>query len=155
MKVDNFLKKWYGVKIKNYGTEISPEYKKFQLDYKSVIKELCKNINMEIYLFKKKDYCFSAYIKSNITNQYYYISIADVRRWKYDWANSVLYRVLENEKYCLSGRDQYCKLINLEENLLKKDLQIAKRLEKENNKKTTNQVKNENDKADELNVDYV
>lgn len=37
---------------------------------------------MELHSFSKNHYEFSAVVKSNTTNQFYYISISDVRYWK-------------------------------------------------------------------------
>ena len=82
MTVDKFLNKWYNKEFENWGGETSPEYKNFQTNYKSVIKEICNDIGMNLYSFNKNHYEFSAVVKSNTTNQFYYISISDVRYWK-------------------------------------------------------------------------
>ena len=88
MTIDKFLNKWYDKKIEDWGGETSPEYRNFQTNYKSVIKELCNDIGMELHSFSKNHYEFSAVVKSNTTNQFYYISISDVRYWKNEWANN-------------------------------------------------------------------
>ena len=90
MTVDKFLNKWYGKEIEDWGGETSPEYRNFQTNYRSVIKDLCKDIGMELYTFNKNHYDFSAVLKSNSTNRFYYMSISDVRSWKNEWANNIL-----------------------------------------------------------------
>ena len=86
MTVDKFLEKWYDKEIEDWGGETSPEYRNFQTNYRSVIKDFCKDIGMELHSFSKNHYDFSAVVKSNKTNQFYYISISDVRCWKNEWA---------------------------------------------------------------------
>lgn len=132
MKIKDFLNKWYNKQIEDWGGETSPEYRSFQTNYRSVIKDFCKNIGMELYSFNKNHYDFSAIIKSNITNQFYYISIPDVRYWKNEWANKILYRTMENEKDWTGGSNRYSTLENLSDNLLSLDKQILRNLEKEN-----------------------
>ena len=75
MTVDKFLEKWYDKEIEDLGGETSPEYRNFQTNYRSVIKDFCKDIGMELHSFSKNHYDFSAVVKSNKTNQFYYISI--------------------------------------------------------------------------------
>ena len=56
MKVDKFLNKWYDKEIEDWGGETSPEYRNFQTNYRSVIKELCNDIGMELHSFSKNHY---------------------------------------------------------------------------------------------------
>ena len=74
MTVDKFLKKWYDKEIEDWGGETSPEYRNFQTNYRSVINDFCKDIGMKLHSFSKNHYEFSAVVKSNTTNQFYYIS---------------------------------------------------------------------------------
>ena len=109
---------------------------------------------MELYSFCKNHYEFSAVVKSNKTNQFYYISISDVRYWKNEWANHILYRTMEHDKDWTGGSNRYSTLKELEENLLNLDLQIARNIENENTRQITNQVEIQNDKSDDLDVNY-
>ena len=154
MTVDKFLNKWYGKEIEDWGGETSPEYRNFQTNYRSVIKDLCKDIGMELYTFNKNHYDFSAVLKSNSTNRFYYMSISDVRSWKNEWANNILYRTMEHEKDWTGGSNHYSTLNDLAENLLNLDLQMAKKLEDENTRQFTNQVEIQNDKSDDFDVNY-
>ena len=56
MKIDKFLNKWYDKEIEDLGGETSPEYRNFQTNYRSVIKELCNDIGMELHSFIKNHY---------------------------------------------------------------------------------------------------
>ena len=101
MTVDKFLNKWYDKEIEDWGGETSPEYRNFQTNYKSVIKDFCKDIGMELHSFSKNHYEFSAVVKSNTTNQFYYIDIfhfvvtADI----INFAHSA---VVNNKIYCFA-----------------------------------------------------
>lgn len=155
MTIEKFLEKWYNKQIEDWGGEVSPEYKNFQTNYRSVIKDFCKDIEMELYSFSKNHYEFSAVLKSNNTNQFYYISISDVRYWKNEWANNILYRTMNNEKDWSGGSNHYSTLEELAEKLLNLDLKIARKLENENTRQITNQVEIQNDKTDDFDVNYV
>lgn len=155
MTVDKFLKKWYGKEIEDWGGETSPEYSNFQSNYRSVLKDLCNDIEMELYSFNKNHYEFSAVVKSKKTNQFYYISISDVRCWKNKWADDILYRTMEHNKDWTGGSNRYTTLQELAENLLNLDIQIGKKLENENTRQIANQVEIQNDKSDDLDVNYV
>ncbi len=146
MTVQKFLEKWYNKRIEDWGGETSPEYKNFQTNYRSVIKDFCKDIEMELHSFSNNHYNFSAVVKSNKTNQFYYISISDVRYWKNEWADKILYRTMEHEKDWTGGNNRYTTLRNLPENLLELDLKILKEIE--NTRNIDNQVEIENDDLD-------
>lgn len=146
MTIQKFLEKWYNKQIEDWGSETSPEYKNFQTNYRSVIKDFCKDIDMELHSFNKNHYEFSTIIKSNKTNQFYYISISDVRYWKNEWANNILYRTMEHDKDWTGGSNCYSSLQDLPENLLNLDLRILK--ESENTRNIDNQVEIENDDLD-------
>lgn len=154
MKVKEFLAKWYDKEIEDWGGETSPEYKNFQTNYRSVIKDFCKNIGMELYSFSKNHYDFSAVIKSNSSNQFYYISISDVRYWKNEWANNILYRTMEHEKDWTGGSNRYSTLENLPENLLTLDKQILRNLEKENTRQVINHSEPQKSNTEDFEMKY-
>lgn len=155
MTINKFLNKWYDKEIEDWGGETSPEYRNFQTNYRSVIKDFCNDIGMELHSFSKNHYEFSAVVKSNTTNQFYYISISDVRYWKNEWANNILYRTMQHDKDWTGGSNRYTTLQELAENLLNLDIQIGKNLENENTRQIANQVEIQNDKSDDLDVNYV
>lgn len=161
MNIKKFLDTWYDKEITDWGGYTHPEYKSwktefeyadFQRNYRSVIKEFCKDIGMELHSFNKGHYEFSAVVKSKVTNQFYYISIPDVRYRNNEWANHILYRTMKHEKDWNGGMNQYSSLQNLAENLLNLDLKISKDLEKENTRQIIEQV--EKEVYDDLNINY-
>lgn len=154
MKIKEFLAKWYDKEIEDWCGETSPEYKNFQTNYRSVIKDFCKNIGMELYSFNKNHYDFSAVIKSNSSNQFYYVSISDVRYWKNEWANNILYRTMEHEKDWTGGSNRYSTLDNLPENLLTLDKQILRNLEKENTRQVINHSEPQKSNTEDFEMKY-
>ena len=119
MKVSSFLRKWYNKSIEDYGGVTSPEYREFEKDYKSTLNEIAKEINFTLYQFNGNHYEFSAVIQDNESNKFYYISISDVRYWKNEWADKILYRTMEHDKDWHGGPNHYSNLKNLKDNLLK------------------------------------
>lgn len=154
MKIKEFLKKWYDKEIEDWSGETSPEYKNFQTNYRSVLKELGNSIGFELHSFSKNHYDFSAVMKSNITNQFYYISISDVRCWKNEWANNILYRTMEHEKDWTGGSNRYSTLENLSENLLELDKQILRNLEKENARQVINHSEPQKSNTEDFEMKY-
>lgn len=154
MKVKEFLAKWYDKEIEDWGGETSPEYKNFQTNYRSVIKDFCKNIGMELYSFSENHYDFSAVIKSNSSNQFYYVSISDVRYWKNEWANNILYRTMEHAKDWTGGSNKYSTLENLPENLFTLDKQILRNLEKENTRQVINHSEPQKTNTEDFEMKY-
>lgn len=132
MKESEMLKKWKDVNIEDWGGITSDEYKQFQRNYKSVLKDISKQIGFELYSFNSNHYDFSAVMKSNTTNMYYYISIPDVRYFKNEWAENILYRTMEHEKDWTGGSNRYSSLEELSRNLLGLDKQKSNILDKEN-----------------------
>lgn len=143
MNINNFLKKWYNKKIEDYGSCTSPEYMQFQKEYKGVLKEIAKKNNMNLHSFNKNHYQFSAVMQSNRTNQFYYISISDVRYFNNEWADNILYRTMEHEKDWTGGTNLYSSLENLSQELLNLDNQIFKNLSQKDNSQVVNQDRTE------------
>lgn len=117
MKMNDFINKWYGKRIDDWGSETSPEYKQFEKEYKNILREIGKEIDFELYSFSNNHYDFSAVMKSNKTNSFYYVSISDVRAWNTEWADSVLYRTMKHDKDWTGGQNCYSKLQELGNNL--------------------------------------
>lgn len=121
-----FLDKWYNKEIEDDGAYTSAEYNLFQKNYREVLKDICKDIDFAIKEFHKNHYCFSAVLSSQKTEQLFYISISDVRYFRNDWADNILYRTMEHEKDWTGGSNHYSKLNDLDFNLLELDNQILK-----------------------------
>lgn len=122
METTKFFGKWYGTEFENCGGITSNQYEKFQADYKTTLREICKNINFELISFNKNHYQFSAVLRSNETGNYFYISIPDVRSWKNEWANNILYRTMKHEKDWTGGTNRYCTIVQLQSALKSLDI---------------------------------
>ena len=154
MKVKSFLNTWLDRDIEDWGSTTSQEYKDFQKSYRNVLKEIGKNIGFELHSFSKNHYDFSAVMKSNTTNQFYYISISDVRYFKNEWANNILYRTMEHNHDWTGGSNRYSSLENLSENLVNLDKQILKNLEIENARQVINQSKPQKSNTEDFEMKY-
>lgn len=154
MKVKEFLNTWLDREIEDWGGTTSQEYKNFQRNYRSVLKEIGKNIGLELHSFNKNHYDFSAVMKSNITNQFYYISISDVRYWKNEWANKILYRTMEHDHDWTGGSNRYSTLENLSKNLLDLDKQILQNLERENTRQVINHPEPQKSNTEDFEMKY-
>lgn len=154
MKVKDFLKQWYDREIENWGGTTSQEYKDFQRGYRNVLKEIGKEIRMELHSFNKNHYEFSAVMQSTITKQFYYISISDVRYFKNEWANKILYRTMAHDKDWTGGSNRFCSLENLSKSLEFLDKQISKNLEKENTRQVINQDEPQKSNEDDFDLKY-
>lgn len=154
MKVKEFLNTWIDRKIEDWGGTTSQEYKDFQRNYRSVLKEIGKDIGLELHSFNKNHYEFSAVMKSNITNQFYYISISDVRYWKNEWANKILYRTMEHDHDWTGGSNRYSTLENLSKNLLNLDKQILRNLEIENARQVINHSEPQKTNTEDFEMKY-
>ncbi len=131
MKEKDMIKKWKDINIEDWSGVTSDEYKEFQRNYKSVLKDIGKQIGFDLYSFNGNHYEFSAVMKSNTTNKYYYISISDVRYFKNEWAENILYRTMEHERDWTGGSNNFSSLEDLSRNLLGLDKQKSNTLDNE------------------------
>lgn len=154
MKVKKFLEQWYDRTIEDWGGTTSQEYKDFQRGYRNVLKEIGNEIGMELHSFNKNHYDFSAVMKSNKTEQFYYISISDVRYFKNEWANNILYRTMANDKDWTGGSNHYCSLKELSESLVLMDNQLLKNNEKENTRQVNYQDATQKSIEDDFEINY-
>lgn len=154
MKEKEFLKMWLNREIEDWGGTTSQEYKDFQRQYRSVLKEIGKNINFELHSFSKNHYEFSAVMKSNITNQFYYISISDVRYFRNEWANKILFRTMQYDKDWTGGSNKYSTLQNLSQNLSSLDKRILQELEQENTRQVINHIEPQKSNIEDFDVKY-
>lgn len=152
MKVQEFLEKWYDKKIEDDGVYTSEEYKKFQSEYRSVLKEIGKIIGFSLHSFSKNHYEFSAVMQSKLTQQFYYISISDVRCWKNEWANKILYRTMQHDKDWTGGTNRYSTLEELSKHLSQLDKEIMRNFD---NKKIRQNNQIEKQTMDSFDFKYV
>lgn len=154
MKEKEMLDRWFNKDIEDWGGTTSQEYKDFQRNYRNVLKAMAEKIGFNLHSFNKNHYDFSAVMKSEVTNQFYYISISDVRYFKNEWANNILYRTMEHDHDWTGGSNRYSTLENLSKNLLNLDKQILRNLEIENARQEINQSEISQKDMDDLDVKY-
>ena len=115
MKVESFLKKWQDVVFEDMGGQTSPQYKKFETGFRSVLKDLSPNL--ELHSFSKNHYECSAVMKDVRTGKFKYVSISDVRYWPNEWMNKILIRTMKHDKDWTGGMNMYSSLSSLAKNL--------------------------------------
>lgn len=108
-KIDNLIKNYKNHQFSS-GSSTGSDYKSFETKYRNILKEICKNINVELVKFSKNHYSFSAFMKRD--NNYVYLSISDVRG-NNSWKDHILIRTAENDKDYTGGPNQYTILKNL------------------------------------------
>lgn len=163
MNVKEFLTKWYDKEITDWGASTKPEYKElktnfeytdFQRNYKSVLKEIGKEIGFELHSFSQNHYDFSAVMKSISSKQFYYISISDVRYFKNEWANNILYRTMQHERDCTGGSNRYSTLENLAKNLSNLDKQILQEIGIKNTRQVISHSEPQKSNIEDFDVKY-
>ena len=115
MKTEKFLKKWENVEFEDMGSVTSPQYKKFETGFRSVLKDLSPNL--ELHSFSKNHYECSAVMQDVRTGKFKYVSISDVRYFPNGWRNKILIRTMAHDKDWSGGMNMYTSLSNLAKNL--------------------------------------
>ena len=133
-KLSKLINQYYNHKFDEDWGYNSRDYISFQTKYKNVLKEIGNECGVELYSFNGGYYEFSCVMKSKYTNRFYYVSICDVRTWKNEWADNVLYRTMEHDKDWTGGSNHFCKLEDLGHSLNQLDRQYQKNIiqEREN-----------------------
>lgn len=125
-KLSKLINEYYNHKFVDDGAFASKDYISFQTKYRNVLKEIGQSCGMKLYSFNKNHYEFSCVMKSNYTNQFYYVSISDVRGLGNEWADSILYRTMKYDKDWTGGQNHRCKLEDLGYSLYKLDRDYIK-----------------------------
>jgi len=112
-RLEKFIKEYYDHSFEDWGGTTSEDYKTFERKYKMILKEIGNEIGLELYSFNKNHYEFSAVMKKINEEKYYYISISDVRYWKNEWFNNILYRTMSHAKDWSGGSNNYSDLLEL------------------------------------------
>lgn len=90
------------------GCYTGEDYKTFERKYINYLKGICKNEGWELIKVNKNHYEFSAFFKYE--NKFKYMSISDVRFFKNEWYNHILFRTAKSEKDYTSGTNLYTTL---------------------------------------------
>ncbi|MCD7832946.1 MAG: hypothetical protein LUH00_02995 [Lachnospiraceae bacterium] len=97
-------------KIHDFSTGITSgdDYKKFQRNMRSDLRKQAADNHMVIQEFSGSHYEFSAILKSETTGKLVFVSISDVRFFKNQWFNHVLFRRMKDEKDYSGGNNHFC-----------------------------------------------
>lgn len=104
------LKKYLNYEF-SLGCHTGDDYKTFERKYINYLKSLCKEKGWEMVWASKNHYCFTACFSFN--GKYIYVSISDVRFFKNEWYNHVLFRTMEHHKDYRGGMNCYTTLPQL------------------------------------------
>lgn len=111
-KAERLVKKWSS---HHFSTGVYPgeDYKKFQKEARTALKELADAAGYILYRFLPNNYQFSAILQEHETGAYAYVSISDVRFFRNEWATNILYRQMRDEYDWHGGANHYCTLTGL------------------------------------------
>lgn len=84
------------------------DYTEFQSHARRDLRRICKENDLGLHAFNKSHYEFSAVLKHTGTGAFVYVSIPDVRFFRNEWYNSVLYRTMEHDKDWTGGGNNRC-----------------------------------------------
>lgn len=101
------------------GGETGQDYIDFQKDFLGHFKRALKKNNIEFVNPVKGHYYCSCIVKNTLTNKFAYFSISDVRFFKNEWCEHILYRTCEHERDWTGGPNCYCTFEDLVENVVK------------------------------------
>ncbi|MGF7011985.1 hypothetical protein M2146_002539 [Lachnospiraceae bacterium PF1-22] len=101
------LEKWIGYEFST-GSDTGSDYLKFQREARSDLKKMAEENGLKLHSFSKNHYCFSAVLKNELTGNYIYVSISDVRFFSSRWFYDILYRTMSHEKDWTGGHNMYC-----------------------------------------------
>lgn len=107
MKTD-FIEKWTKCEFVSSSTR-TPEFSRFSRDFRKAIDRQLKSIDAEIAAFNIGHFYISGFARKN--DRYIYFSISDVRDFKNDWFNHVLFRTARDSQDFRGGQNRYCKLL--------------------------------------------
>ncbi|MCD7728563.1 MAG: hypothetical protein LUI60_01450 [Clostridia bacterium] len=97
------------------GCYTGKDYKTFETKYINYLKSIAKEYSWELVNVLRNHYQFSAFFKNK--DKFVYVSISDVRYFKNEWFNHILYRTAEHEKDYHGGYNRYSDLYNLKYNI--------------------------------------
>lgn len=118
LNVKNYVENIY--KVARYDGPISygPDDSNFKRVYGNYMKAIAKANGYELLGIKSHPYCeYTCFFKKG--NKYIYVASGDFRKVSYGYEFDILFRVAENEKDFRGGRNQYCKIEDIESNLIR------------------------------------
>lgn len=119
----NKMKKWVGYDFGRNGWSENREnhsdaFDQFVRDFRSHMKAEGKRLGLTVLPFKANWFITSGFVLNEKSGKMAYWSISDVRYFKDEWYNHVLYRTAENEKDYTGGSNHFCELPDLMESIM-------------------------------------
>lgn len=119
----NKMKKWVGYDFGRNGWSENREnhsdaFDQFVRDFRSYMKAEGKRLRLTPLPFKANWFITSGFVLNEKSGKMAYWSISDVRYFKDEWYNHVLYRTAENEKDYTGGSNHFCELPDLMESIM-------------------------------------
>lgn len=119
----NKMKKWVGYDFVRNGWSESREnhsdaFDQFVRDFRSYMKAEGKRLGLTPLPFKANWFSISGFLLNEKSGKMAYWSILDVRYFKDEWYNHVLYRIVENEKDYIGVGNRFCELPDLMESIM-------------------------------------
>lgn len=102
----NVMEKWVNYEFSS-GTTSGKDYLAFQRSAKADLKKQAESAGYILHFFNKGHYWFSAVLRDEITENFIYLSIPDVRG-NNEWYKNVLYRTMQHDKDWSGGTNQFC-----------------------------------------------
>lgn len=119
----NKMKKWVGYDFGRNGWSENREnhsdaFDRFIRDFRSYMKAEGKRLGLTPLPFKANWFITSGFVLNEKSGKMAYWSISDVRYFKDEWYNHVLYRTAKNEKDYTGGSNRFCELPDLMESIM-------------------------------------
>ena len=102
------MEKWINHTFSS-GSETGQDYDAFQRAARADLRKQAKAAGYALHKFHPNHYDFSAVLRDEITGEFVYIAISDVRYRRNEWYTRVLYRTMAHDKDWTGGTNQYCR----------------------------------------------
>lgn len=127
------VKQWKDKPIEDYGSVVSPDFKKFAREVKKEVKAMAAEDGLELYNFSVGHYYISGVLKDKGTNKFAYFNTSDVR-YNNSWYDHILVRNMKHEKDWTGEQNNYTSFDKLGAMSKKLILQKIKQENLQNNK---------------------
>lgn len=117
MKINTFVKNFNGRMIDNWGEEMSPDAKKFNSNFKAVVKEIALKNNAELVKFLSGHYYSSGFIKKGDKYVYFLRNIErciPINLRSDSYMQGILIRTAKDDKDYYGNDNHYCSIDNFE-----------------------------------------
>lgn len=95
LTAESLIAKW-GNHTFSTGVYTGEDYQAFQRSFRIVLRSIAENAGFELHKFLPNHYSCSAVLRHREAGKFVYVSIADVRSFRKEWYEQVLYRTMEH-----------------------------------------------------------